>query len=239
MITIKQVLSSFFKKPTLEQRLYRAAYPLVATNWHGLSVIMALRDLSPIQVSSVGDITMIKTFYDKIASKREPTLEEMNEYAERHHKLVQLAMAVPTYDEMIKIAGCHVDQAKIDRELREVRELFLKMPTGKEKEKLRARYNSLELTSKFLLPAEFTAPLVAWICGTARSDIDKVTHEMLVKAYVLSQQGHDNPADHISGVFERYPGDTLLKDDINLRAKMAYQEEMKQAKKPKVKQLSI
>lgn len=214
----------------MEQRLYMSAHPLVATKWHGMSVMVALRDLSPIQVSSVGDITMIKTFYDKIASKREPTVEEMNEYAERHHKLVQLAMAVPTYDEMMKIAGTHVDQDKIDRDLKEVRELFLKMPTGKAKEKLRARYNSLELTSKFLLPAEFTAPLVAWISGTSRTDIDKVTHDMLVKAYVLSQQGHDNPADHISGVFERYPGDTLLKDDINLRAKLAWIKEQEQRK---------
>jgi len=230
MITIKQVLSSFIKKPTMEQRLYMAAHPLVTTNWHGMSVIVALRDLSPVQISGVGDITMIKTFYDKIAAKREPTVEEMNEYAERHHKLVQLAMAVPTYDEMMAIAGTHVDQEKINKDLREVREMFLRMPTGKEKEKLRTRYNSLELASKFLLPAEFTAPLVAWISGTSRSDIDKVTHDMLVKAYVLSQQGHDNPSDHISGNFERYPGDTLLKDDINLRAKLAWIREQEQRK---------
>lgn len=227
---IISLINRLTKKPTLEQRLYMAAHPLVATKWHGMSVMVALRDLSPIQVSSVGDITMIKTFYDKISSKREPTVEEMNEYAERHHKLVQLAMAVPTYDEMMKIAGTHVDQDKIDRDLKEVRELFLKMPTGKAKEKLRARYNSLELTSKFLLPAEFTSPLVAWISGTSRTDIDKVTHDMLVKAYVLSQQGHDNPADHISGVFERFPGDTLLKDDINLRAKLAWIKEQEQRK---------
>jgi hypothetical protein len=233
MINLKTVLLSYSKKPTLETRLYCAAYPLVPTVFHGVNMLVAMRDLSSAQLMGIADLSVIRTFYERLMQSREPSLDEMNQYAEIHHKILKQAMAVPTYDEMIKIAGAHVDSKSIDDQLSDLKPSFNRMPKGPEKVKLKAEYDGLELACRFLLPMEFTSPLVAWATGASRTDVGLITHEMLVRAYRLAKQGHDNPADHIDGCFERYPGDTFIKDNINSHAEVAwYREQEKKTKKP-------
>jgi hypothetical protein len=194
-------------------------YRPVVTSWpHMGQVVVILRELSEAQIYAIGDITMIKTFWDKIASQREPTVDEMSAYAERHDQLLRLSLANPTYDDLIKMAGSYIDHESIARELGSIKEIWKTLPHGPEKIRLKKQYDGIEMASKFLLPPEFTAPLVAWITGASRSDIDSVTYELLIKAATLATLGGDNPSNHIGGRFERYPGDKLLTDDINNRA---------------------
>lgn len=194
-------------------------YRPVLTSWPNMGqVVVILRELSEAQIYAIGDISMIKTFWDKIASKKEPTVDEMSAYAERHDQLLRLSMANPTYNDVIEMAGSYIDHESIDRELKEIKALWKTLPFGQEKTRLKKQYDGIELASKFILPPEFTSPLVAWITGISRSDIDKVTYEMLIKSATLATLGGDNPSDHIGGKFERFPGDKLLTDDINNRA---------------------
>jgi hypothetical protein len=199
----------------MQQGLFRP----VATNWPNIGqVVVIMRELSEAQIYAIGDITMIKTFWDKIASQREPSVEEMSAYAERHDSLLRISMANPTYDDLLNMCGTYMSHEKVATELAGIKAQWKELPHGPEKVKLKKVYDGLELACKFILPPVFTAPLVAWITGVSRSDIDAVTYELLIKSATLATLGGDNPSDHIGGNFERFPGDKLLKTDIDNRA---------------------
>lgn len=200
---------------TMGYGLYRP----VATSWpHMGQLIVVMRELSDTQIFSLGEISLIKTFWDKIANDREPTIEEMNAYAERHDNLLRLSMANPTYDDVLAVAGSYINRESIKKELAEIKKLWKELPPSAEKVRLKKQYDGLEIAGKFILPPQFTAPLVSWITGVSRTEIDTVTYEILLKAATLAKLGGDNPSDHISGKFERFPGDKFLYNDINNRA---------------------
>lgn len=202
----------------LEQMGY-GLYRPVATSWpHMGQIVVIMRELSDVQIFALGEVSMIKTFWDKIANDREPTIEEMNAYAERHDNLLRLSMANPTYDDVLTVAGSYINHDAIKKELHEIKNLWRDLPPGAEKVRLKKQYDGIELASKFILPPQFSAPLVSWISGVSRTEIDKVTYEVLLRAATLAKLGGDNPSDHISGKFERFPGDKLLYNDINNRA---------------------
>jgi hypothetical protein len=202
----------------IEQMGY-GLYRPVLTSWpHMGQLVVIMRELSDTQIFSLGEISMIKTFWDKIASDREPTIEEMNAYAERHDKLLRLSMANPSYDDVIAVAGSYISHESIKRELDDIKKLWKELPHGAEKVRLKKQYDGIEMASKFILPPQFTAPLVSWVSGVSRTEIEQVTYEMLLKAATLAKLGGDNPSDHIGGKFERFPGDKLLYNDINNRA---------------------
>ena len=227
---------------TEEEKLYDVSYPILLAPWHGHLTPIRVRRLSLTQALSCGDFSMIELFEDKIAKNERPTIEMMNAYAERHQKLCKLAMVKPTYDEAMKIAGAHVDSAGIDRELAEIKsiiqaidvkiladkELAKNRELAKERRELAEKFNALELAYKFLLPPDFSAFVVNYCLQIDTSDIKSVTEEMLLNAAILASRGHDNPSDHLSGVFT-----DLMKREIDNRAWVLFDAEKDDRKRKK------
>lgn len=220
------------RKPTVqteEMKLYEATYPLIIAPWHGIQTPVILRKLTATQALSCGDFGMIELWEDKIRNKGVPTIEEMAAYAERHDKICKLAMVQPSYDEAMKIAGAHIDSKDIARQLAEIETLFKKLESMPDKDhpllrKLREQYAAIELQSKFILPADFTAYVVNYTLGISESDIKSVTEEMLMNAAVLATRGHDNPSDHLTGIFT-----DLMTREIDNRAWIIFDEKTKKA----------
>jgi len=200
------------KRPELDP-IYEASNPLVALPFWGQPVMVRLRELSAAQVYSVGDVSLIETFADKVRIKKIATVEELNSYTERQHKLVKLALVKPTYQEIIDIAGAHIDMAKVDTELKGIREQFYAMPDGPERRELQDKYNTYELQYKFLLPADFIAAVLNYSLKIYDTDIKKITEGLLLDAARMATLGHDNPADHLPGAFTDFN-----REDINRRA---------------------
>ena len=221
-----------YRKPiqqTENDRLYEASYPLIVAPWHGIQTPVRLRKLTATQALSCGDFGMIELLADKIANNRSPSIEELSAYAERHDKLCKLAMVKPTYDEAMKIAGAHIDSKDISRQLAEIESMFAKIESMQDKDtsllkNLRDQYSAIELQSKFILPADFTAHIVNYTLGISESDIKAVTEEMLMNAAVLATRGNDNPSDHLRGVFT-----DLMTREIDNRAWILFDEKTKKA----------
>lgn len=193
---------------------------MIAAPFNGAVVLVRLRELSQVQVAAIGDISMIETFFDKVrARNQKPTTQEMSAYGERMHQICKEAMAIPTYEEMMKIVGAHIDDAATEKELREIKALWLSLPRGTQEWKdLKRRYEAIEIARRFILPADFTAFVVDYSLGISKTDIKKVTEKILIDAYYSAKRGGGAPADYVGGNFERWPGDTLHKNDINNRA---------------------
>lgn len=184
---------------TEAQRLEAISYPIILAPWHGHQTAIQVRRLGDSQRLASGDFGLIKGFTDHLASGQPPTIGEMNAYATRHDEICRLTMVKPTYDEMIAIAGAHVDRAGIERQLEEIKALFKELPKGPEKKALKDEYEALELTSKFLLPSDFMAFVVHYALAVDQNDIDDMTEEMLLNCAILADRGKDNPHEHFPG----------------------------------------
>lgn len=193
---------------------------MIAAPFNGAVVMVRLRELSQVQVAAIGDISLIETFYDKVRARtQKPSTQEMSAYAERMHQICREAMAIPTYDEMMKIVGSHIDDSATERELREIKALWQSAPRGTQESKdLKRKYEAIEIARRFILPADFTAFVVDYSLGISKTDIKKVTEKILIDAYYQAKRAGKAPSDFISGKFERWPGDTLHTNDINSRA---------------------
>lgn len=215
---------------TEEQKLYDATYPIIMAPWHGIITPIRVRKLTPTQALSCGDFGMIELWEDKIRNQKQPTIEEIAAYADRHDKICKLAMVKPTYDEAMKIAGAHIDSKEIAEKLSEINVIFDKLERLPERDfkliaKLKEQYSAIEIQSKFILPADFTAFVVDYTLGISTSDIKRVTEEMLLNAAVLATRGHDNPSDHIGGVFT-----DLMTREIDNRAWVLFDEKQRKSK---------
>jgi hypothetical protein len=77
----------------------------------------------------------------------------------------------------------------------------------------------------FLLPDDFMATITAWAMGVDRTDIKKITRDILLEAALLAKNGGDNPSDHITGTFTDFQ-----REDINKNAWIIYNEYQEEKK---------
>lgn len=184
---------------TEAQRLIDETYPVLIAPWNQTQTAIQVRILGESAKLACGDFGLIQTFESKLMAKREPTVEEMNAFAEYHHEICQKTMVNPTFDEMMKIAGAHIDMKDIDRQLKEIKDIWKDMDPGPDRVALKKEYDALELTSKFILPANFTAFVVHYALQVDKNDLDDMTEEVMLHCAILATRGGDNPHDHFHG----------------------------------------
>lgn len=197
------------RKPAMQteaERLYDISYPILIAPWHAgfpvdpsKTTAIRVRRLGDSAVLASGDFGLIKSFSNKLSSNTPPTVQEMNAYATRLDEICSLCLVNPTYNELMDIAGAHVDRDAIKKQLEEIKALYSRLPKGLERAQAKKEYEALELTSKFLLPPDFMAFVVHYATGQDQNDIDDMTEKMLMNCAVLATKGHDNPHDHFPG----------------------------------------
>lgn len=203
-------------KPVLDP-IYEASNPLVILPFWGHPIAVRLRELTAAHVYSVGDVSLIETFQDKVRAKAIARIDDINEYVERQHRLCELSLVKPTYQEILDIAGTHINKSEIDAELKAIKILFVSAPEGPEKRELQNKYNIYELQYRFILPPDFMTAVINYALKLISTDIKKVTEKTLLDAAIMAVQGHDNPADHLPGNFTDFN-----REDINRRAWSEY-----------------
>lgn len=184
---------------TEAERLYDISYPILMAPWHGRLTPIRVRRLGDSIQLACGNFGLIKSFTDHLTGNQPPTIAEMNAYATRQDEICKLTMVNPTYDEMLAIAGAHVDSASVTKQLEEIEALLRQLPKGAERKALKDEYEALELTSKFLLPPDFMAFVVHYALSVDKNDIDDMTEEMMLNCAILATRGNDNPHDHFPG----------------------------------------
>lgn len=169
----------------------------VQVPFNGVSVWCELRCLNATQIRACGDYSnIVRGGTEKI------TTEQMIELRNYQEKLIIACMNRPTYDEIAVLAGENDFVIREKRkELEEIKKVDLTGLSGEEQSKLKQRITSTELFLGFLLPDDTFQFLAGWINGADVSDIKKINDDLFLEAAILAENGHDNPSDHISGVF--------------------------------------
>lgn len=175
-------------------------------------ITIIARELSFVQIKSCGNFSLIETFQDKLIKKekekKELSLNDIVEYSELMHNLARLSLLSPTYDEIINTLLKYDNIDNIDEQLKEVKELFLKIKKDKERKEeaiaLQEEYARIELQYKYVLPANFLNYIFCFALKIDSTDIKLVSEDMLYDAAAKASLGHDNPADHMPGMFSEF-----------------------------------
>ena len=169
----------------------------VRVPFNGVDVWCELRCLNSTQIRSCGD-------YSNIIPKgtTEFTKQQLVDIRNYQERLIRLCMNRPTYDEIfqmvLKTDFCVQEKQK---ELQEIKKIDLPKLSLKERAELESRIADTELFLGFILPEDTFGFLTAWVNGNDISDIRKLTDEQLLEAAILAENGHDNPSDHLTGIF--------------------------------------
>lgn len=170
----------------------------IALPWNGTTGVFVLRMLNSTQIKACGEFS---TIIDVARDDEQPTIEDMIEVKNTQERLMKFCMVNPTYDEALD----YLYDSKLIKAIKEKiilsREEIKAVEDVKRAELLAAEVDSYELYLAFLFPEDFMAAITSTILQRDNSDIRKVTKEMLLEAAVLAEKGHDNPSDHLEGVF--------------------------------------
>ena len=211
---------------TLNQ-IEKAQFPIIFVPFHGNPVQVMVRKLTQAQTLACGNISLIETFHDKVLKKsmaEKLRLNDICSYAERNTEIIKKALVKPTYDQVINMVA-DGKTLEIKKQLEETREKLKDLKPGPKKTALLTEIDALKIWCEFILPEDFMAAIVSFTLGIDESDIKELSESTLIEAAVLAERGHDNPADHIHGIFTDF-----MRDDINKRAWILLNEEREKNK---------
>ena len=202
-----------------------AEFSLILAHWKGSPCIVKVRELSDLQIQACGNFSLIET--DKYKWSKAQTKVQWKEllaYANQNVKICRAALISPTYDEIFNIVGQSGFCENVKRQVENVNVMLRDMQEGPAKQELEAIRDSLIMAWDIILPEDFIADVVDYALGMRKTDIKKVTEDMLFNAECLSQRHHKATHEFLKGgVFS----DFNIRD-IDTRGPIIYEERMEE-----------
>ena len=199
-----------------------ALFPVVLLPFNGEKIPFTLKELNEVEIKSCGDFSLIENMSSNI-DIHEPKIEEIVEFSEIQHNICKISMISPSYNDVLSIFDKNETIKNAKEELKEIEFKLAKLElenNKKEYRELHTYYSSVKILANLILPNDFTASVTEYALGIHKSDIKKVTYEMLLNSAILAEKGHDSPHDHLSGQFSDFN-----KSDIDNCAWMALAKE--------------
>lgn len=206
------------------KQIEQAEFPLIPAFWKGTPVLVKVRELSQVQIYSCGQFSLI----DLEKSQSAFTWKRWIEFSKQKYEILKASLVSPSYKELFEVIGRGPMIEQAEKDFNEISAIIEGIPRGPKRQRLEEYRDSLLCRFRFILPDDFIASVVSYALSEHKSDIKKVTREMLLTAAILAENGHDNPSDHLDGMFTPFN-----KDDINLRAHEIMKEARKAKKGPK------
>ncbi len=188
-------------------------YPLVEVPFHGASTLVVLKELNQAELRSCGEFSLIETKEDRIKIKEKPTVLDMVKYTQTMARIAEVSLVKPTYVQLMAIYDGDNRLKDFETTLRQMKEEAFAMEDKKAQMELEERIARVEVWCYMILPEDFLGAITSYATGVDKSNIKTLTKETLINIAILAERGHDNPADHIDGLFTSF-----MKDDINSRA---------------------
>lgn len=196
-----------------------AKYPILMAPFYESEIPVMVRELSHIDCAAIGDFSLIENFHESIRNSK-MSVRKMREYILLQHKIVEASLVKPTYKDLLSAVTKYENIEVIKERIKELDEKINSLKPGPARSELEDELAVFDIKINMPFPPEFTAFIEGYALGYNKTDIKKLTEDILRNAAVMAELGGDNPADHIGGRFERWPGDKLFVEDINRRARL-------------------
>jgi len=157
-----------------------------------------LRTSNSSQLDACGAVTLIEA----LGKSKDATFEEQMDMRNKMEAICKITMNNPTFDEFVQMCtGADIVQSKMKLELKRIKAIDCTGMSAEEKYVIDEQIKKIELHLAFLLPENTFDFIVKWALGCDVSDIKKLTHEQLLSAAILANNGHDSPHHHLTGCF--------------------------------------
>jgi hypothetical protein len=207
------------------QLIHEAEHELVALTWKGSPAgIVKVKILSDVETQALGNFSLIETESFTWSKARVKTSwSEILAYAQKNSAICRAALISPTYDEIFAAIGKSAFNDQVKAQVGDINRLLEDMPLGPARQELEEIRDSLIFSWEVILPDDFMAGVVTAALQTARTDIKKITADMLLSAAILAERGGKAPHEYVHGVFSDYN-----RRDIDNRAWILYDEHMEE-----------
>jgi hypothetical protein len=220
-----------FNKDKALDFMSRASYPIIAAPWFDTPIMIKVRNLDYVKIRSCGNFSLIDLDPEKTEKQIEKMpFESLIKILNYQEAITKLALVSPTFKEIENMIKARDPEFFTDTEnrIKVVEKKIESLPAGEEKKKLQEELSLYKLRLAYVLPQEFMAFITDFVTGNGRTDIKKITREMLLEAQSLSIQYGGPPSQYLEGEFTEYN-----KRDIDRQAGIVYQEFLEDQKRVK------
>ena len=178
---------------------------LVCLPWNGAEAWFKICMLNATQMQSCGNFSLLnfpKEDADKLSE--DEILEEVRDIKNTQENIFKLCLSSPTFDDIIEMYKATDVWKRIKKKEAEIKDLVAQLPNGAEKDEFQRELDRYEIFQGFIFPDDFSDKLTTIMYQKHNSDILRVSENMLLQAAFLAERGHDNPHDHISGLFTEF-----------------------------------
>lgn len=178
---------------------------LVCLPWNGAEAWFKICMLNATQMQSCGNFSLLN-FPKEDAEKlsEDEILEEVRDIKNTQENIFKLCLSSPTFDDIIEMYKATDVWKRIKKKEAEIKDLVAQLPEGTEKDEFQRELDRYEIFQGFIFPDDFSDKLTTIMYQKHNSDILRVSENMLLQAAFLAERGHDNPHDHISGLFTEF-----------------------------------
>lgn len=198
---------------------------LVSLPWNGHYGMFKIRMLNSTQIKACGNFSTLEVAMNESEDDKEIDDGAVIELKNMQERIMKFALVSPTYDEILEELEASELIESVKKQIDNLRLRLKEEKDSLEKHEIAKDIDAIELYLGFLFPEDFAAMLIAVIIQRDNTDIRKVTKSMLLEAAVLAERGHDNPSDHVDGIFTEFQ-----KEDINKYAWIVLSEHREQEK---------
>ena len=186
-------------------KIEAAEFSVVCLPWKGSPCMVKLRNLDDIEIQSIGNFSLIEIDeYKWSRSQAKTPWGDLLAYADQNAKICRAALVAPSYDQIFEAIGKTDFNGRVKAQVEHINSLLGDMLDGPAKQELEGMRDSLILAWGVLLPDDFMAGVVSFSLGIKKSDIKKVTDDMLCSAAILAERGHRAPHEYIHGAFSDF-----------------------------------
>jgi|GEM_PF-5833307 len=208
------------KEATSLEQIVNADRQLLSAPWKGSPCMVMARELSDMEAAAIGNFSLIETDeYKWSQAQTKRKWSEVLAYSEMQVKICKASLVSPTYDEIFKAVGKASFNSEVKEQIQHINKLLDEMKEGPARQELEEVRDSLVVAWEIILPQDFMSYVVAFALKLQKTDIKKVTEDMLYSAAVLAARGHKAPHEYIHGVFSQFNI-----DDIDANAWHIYDE---------------
>ena len=174
----------------MEKQFKKIAWKLISVRFNSSPVFVKVRIPSDLEVRAIGNFSLIGT------SKMPNDWRKVVETVSIQNELVKASLVTPTYKAIFKIVGIpdFIDEKR--KQFDDIEKELLTIPKGPQKKELEIKAALLRLQYDLILPNDFCSDICEYVLGKNRTNIDKITEEILLECYINHKQFGGRPSDY-------------------------------------------
>ena len=213
---------------------------IVMLPWNGVYVPFKIRMLNATQMKSCGDFSVL-SIVNEDDEKDVPDLDNEESFMDilklknTQEKMLELALVHPTFNEMAELLG----QSDLIKSVKSTLALCEKkvaddiLMSLAQKIELTKEIDNYNLYLSYLYPDDFIGAFVQYVTQRGHTDLDVLTHKILLEAGLSSDRFKGRPSDYIEGNFTEFQKHDM--DNYAVMAVYKFKEDIKTSNNAKDK----